>query len=77
METKIKVSLRAAKARLNRKLAKQEQKLCFLRKPIDGNGNFGIIDTSNNTLTAYGDIEALKQWMAEEKVIKPYETLTI
>ncbi len=82
METmqKIPVSEAALLARINRRLASSEEKICKTRadsKWFNDLGCFYVVNIRHNTVVCR-QIEDLESWTREEypDVLKPYEALT-
>lgn len=78
-QTKKMVSERAVLARLNRKLAKEQQKVCTTKEDSRGFGETGryyVVDLNRNTIVIKGlHYDGLERLAKEEGCLKEYEAL--
>ena len=76
-QKKVAISERALMARINRKLAKEGQKLCKCRegsRAMSNLGTYHVIDTYKNAVIDWG-IEDLEKWTKDHdlQVLAPWE----
>ena len=70
---KLPITLRAAIARYNRHLVKNEEIFKKFRTPIESDHYFAIVSIGYNIVTWSGNYSSLIEVMREAGALKPYE----